>query len=254
MGIRAAVLAGFLVYGAPCNGGRSAPIEPVKSSKHGVEESKVQAPDTLPSLLFKRALARLLSQDEFNQDDPCLKESKELWETLKADQGSEAETEARTVLQDCQDGLSDDELKASMANFHILESKTTYEKVCGGKSEETCRELQEKVKKVMDGYAMEGWNYSDWAWSYDENGQAKDAAAFPGYQAYIPDPNGSHEDLWSIIAYGTTSHAEAYQFGIACGMNEELTPINTSGQRAFSTPEALVYEMQQLMDYHPVGD
>jgi hypothetical protein len=37
-------------------------------------------------------------------------------------------------------------------------------------------------------------------------------------------------------------------------MNEELTPINTSGQRAFSTPEALVYEMQQLMDYHPVGD
>lgn len=215
-------------------------------SKNGKKSEKEPLDNAI-----RRALTKLFSTDDLNHDDPCLEVTQALWDTFKAGEDPEAESLARGELYDCQETLTAEQLRVSLSNFHILESRTNYEMFCGDKDADTCKELQEKVKKEMDKIALGGWTYNDWAWAYDENGEIVDAAAFPGYQAFLPDPEGSHMDLWSIMTYEREGR-EVYSFGIACGSKEGLSTIVASS--AYPSPEALVQDIQEIRNHHPIGD
>lgn len=238
-------LAGILCAGGSLVKREQEPPSPSMNPSRG--QTKERGDSSLS--LIRRSLSGLLKSDSLNHDDPCLEVAQAVWDTFKAGTGPEAESHARGELYDCQETLTAEQLRVSLSNFHILKSQTSYEMICGDKGEEKCRELQDKVKKEMDKLALGEWTYNDWAWSYDENGEIVDVAAFPSYQAYLPDPEGSHEDLWSIMTYEKDGR-EVYSFGIACGAKEGLATMNAS--TAYASPEALARGIQEIRSYHSI--
>lgn len=126
---------------------------------------------------------------------------------------------------------------------------------CGAPKKATaCRQLQEQVLAQLREHNIPGeWQYeSGVTSSYDENGQPNGFAALPGYQAYLPSPQG-HSDLFSIQVFpGEEGGSNHFIYGIACGQEENVKSMTTS--IGVTSPASLVRGIQAVLDGHATED
>lgn len=184
-----------------------------------------------------------------NTSDPCLKEAKALNAASTEDWLS-----ASTALESCLASITEEQELVNARNQGILAEYKAYEAACGAPEKAAaCRQLQEQVLVQLREHNIPGeWkNESGVTSSYDENGQPNGFAALPGYQAYVPNSQG-HSDLFSIQVFPGEEGSSAYfNYGIACG-RDDLSSMTTS--IAVGSPEALVREIQAVLEDHAIGD
>lgn len=116
------------------------------------------------------------------------------------------------------------------------ESIQSYQKKCGGEQAVVCRALQDEIRNALPTEWGE-WTYaSEITWSYDQNGNIVDAAAFPGYQLYIP--CGDEVDLISVGVFppSSTNPQAKFFYGIS---HHERPLTNSSWSSVYNSPESL---------------